>query len=224
MRVQLKHSLVWCSLFLALSFSVLSQATDTNVPVKRVLLIDSYHQGYSWSAGIVSGAQDVFKSEGIEMEIFSMDSKRNPDELAIKQAALKAKQKIDAWQPDLVIAADDNASKFLIEPYYKNSDLAIVFCGVNWNASVYGYPYKNATGMEEVSLIAPLPKELARYSKGSRLGILSGNVISDRNNVYNYINKAGISFDKQIYVKNAEQWQAAYLRLQNEVDMLIIEN
>ena len=95
---------------------------------------------------------------------------------------------------------------------------------MNWDASVYGYPYHNATGMEEVSSITPLPKELARYAKGTRLGILSGNVISDRNNVYNYIHKAGIKFDKQIYVKTAEQWQEAYGRLQTQVDMLIIEN
>ena len=47
----------------------------------------------------------------------------------------KAKAEIDAFKPDVVIAADDNASKYLIEPYFKDAALPFVFCGVNWDAS-----------------------------------------------------------------------------------------
>ncbi len=205
-------------------FPAIAQSTASELKSKRILFIDSYHQGYSWVAGIVAGARSVLEAEGIEMEVYSMDTKRNPDIGYIKQSALKAKAKIEAWKPDLIIVSDDNASKYLIEPYYKNVELPIVFCGVNWDASVYGYPYNNATGMEEVSLIEPLPKELARHARGTRLGILSGTVISDRKNVKNYKEKAGIIFDKTVFVENAEQWREAYLEMQNEVDILIIEN
>ena len=210
-----------------LPFSALAQAFEpvkSTLASKRVLFIDSYHQTYSWSAGITAGARSILDPMGIEMKVFSMDSKRNVDEAFIKQAALNAKAEINAWQPDLVIASDDNASKYIIEPYYKNVDLPIVFCGVNWDASVYGYPYQNATGMEEVSLIAQLPDELERYAEGHKLGILSGNVLSDRKNVTNYTSKAGVVFAQRIFVNTVEQWQEAYLRLQDEVDMLIIEN
>ncbi|MDX2507734.1 MAG: ABC transporter substrate binding protein [Gammaproteobacteria bacterium] len=220
----------------SLHFHALAQAADSvetraglkrleeNKSAKRILFIDSYHQSYSWSAGIVAGVRSILEPMAVEMKIFSMDSKRKSDADSIKQAALRAKAEIESWQPDLLIASDDNASKYLIEPYYKNADLPVVFCGVNWDASLYGYPYQNATGMEEISLIAPLPKELLRFAKGNRLGILSGNVLSDRQNVSNYIRKAGVVFDKRIFVSNVEQWQEAFLRLQNEVDMLILEN
>lgn len=207
-----------------LSLSAIAQTTDSGLKSKRILFIDSYHQGYSWSAGIVAGARSVLDAEGIEMAVYSMDTKRNPDVEYIKESALKAKQKIDSWNPDLVIASDDNASKYLIEPYFKNVDLPIVFCGVNWDASIYGYPYKNATGMEEVSLIAPLPKVLKKYAQGNRLGILSGNVLSDKKNIQNYVHKAGLVYDRVVYVENVKQWRNAYLSLQKKVDMLIIEN
>lgn len=225
--VSLRFFYYLVSMALTFSYPLLSSASDS-VPgsssTKRILFVDSYHPTYSWSAGIIEGVNSVFETENIEMRVFSMDSKRHTDVKSIKQAALKAKAIIGAWKPDLVIASDDNASKYLIEPYYKNSSLPIVFCGVNWDAGSYGYPYKNATGMEEISLIKPLPEQLAQYTEGRRLGILSGDVLSDRKNVTNYTKKVGIVFDKIVYVKDIEQWKKAFLALQTEVDMLIIEN
>ncbi len=75
---------------------------------------------------------------------------------------------IDSWQPDVVIASDDNASKYLIAPYYKGGDLPFVFCGLNWDASVYGFPAKNVTGMVEVAQIPQLLEVLKRHAKGDR--------------------------------------------------------
>ncbi len=184
------------------------QDTEHRLNTKRVIFIDSYYYPvYEWAAGEVNGARSILESAGVEMKVISMDTKRNPDEDYIKAAALKAKVEIERYKPDLIIACDDNASKYLIEPYYKNHSIPVVFCGVNWDASVYGYPYKNATGMVEVSMIAELVKELKRYAKGKRLGILAGNVISDRKNVINFEKKANIRFDHKIYVKMVEQWQ-----------------
>lgn len=225
-----KRILVLSSFFIliiilcSLSFPAIAQTSDSGLKSKRILFIDSYHQGYSWAAGIVAGARSVLDAEGIEMEVYSMDTKRNPDKEYIKTSALKAREKIESWKPDLVIASDDNASKYVIEPYFKNAELPVVFCGVNWDASIYGYPYQNATGMEEVSLIAPLPKVLKQYTQGNLLGVLSGKALSDKKNIQNYVHKAGIVFNRVVFVENAEQWRNAYLSLQQEVDMLIIEN
>ncbi len=218
------HYLIQLTLIFSASLLYASETPLKSTDSKRILLIDSYHPTYSWSAGIIAGARSILEPEAIEIKVFSMDSKRQTDIAAIKQKALDARNMINSWQPDLIIASDDNASKYLIEPYYKNASLPIVFCGVNWDAASYGYPYKNATGMEEVSLIKPLPKHLVQYAKGNRLGILSGDVLSDRKNVENYTQKAGLNFDKVIYVKDIEHWKEAYLALQTEVDMLIIEN
>ncbi len=56
------------------------------------------------------------------------------------------------------------------------------------------------------------------------MGIFSEDVLSDRKNVENYTQKAGLNFDNVIYVKDIEHWKKAYLALQTEVDMLILEN
>lgn len=121
----------------------------------RCVYISSYHKGYDWSDGVERGLLKTL--DGIcEITTFNMDTKRIKDEASIKQAALEAKQLIDETKPDVVIASDDNASKYLIVPYYKNADIPFVFCGVNWTVEQYGYPFSNVTGMIEVAAIEPM--------------------------------------------------------------------
>jgi hypothetical protein len=132
---------------------------------KKVLFVDSYHAGYAWSDGVTAGVLkglnvkmtphgelDCGKSP-VELMVVRMDTKRNQTEGFKKQAALNVKSRIETWKPDVVIASDDNASKYLIVPHFKDKELPFVFCGVNWDASVYGFPCSNVTGMEEVTFV-----------------------------------------------------------------------
>lgn len=189
---------------------------------KKILYVDSYHLEYPWSAGIQKGIKDALKHTDIELKIVHMDTKRHRTEAFKKQAALNVKKVIENYQPDVVIASDDNASKHLIQPYYKNADLPFVFCGVNWDASTYDYPYKNTTGMVEVSLVKPLVKQLESYSKGVRLGILAFDSFSERKAVANY--KTVVVINEERYVSTFEEWKQAYIDLQKQVDQLILVN
>ncbi|MCP4297952.1 MAG: hypothetical protein GY786_20380 [Proteobacteria bacterium] len=131
--------------------------------LKKVLIVNSYHQGYDWSDGIENGvlqalgidAEPPFKSgycnDTLEVRITRMDTKRNQDSEYLEKKSLKVKNFIDTWAPDVVIASDDNAAKQLIMTHYKNSSTPFLFCGVNWDASVYGFPTRNVTGMVEVA-------------------------------------------------------------------------
>ena len=131
---------------------------------KKILIIDSYHEGYPWSDGTVAGAQTGLKDSGVDIKIFRMDTKRNTSDEFAKQAGEKAKAFIEEYKPDVVIASDDPAAKYIIVPFYKDAALPFVFCGVNWDAGIYGFPFKNTTGMVEVS---PTP---APYGTDQALG------------------------------------------------------
>ncbi|MEE9356270.1 MAG: hypothetical protein V3U75_11825, partial [Methylococcaceae bacterium] len=133
-----------------------------NSIAKKILFVDSYHQGYSASSHILSGVKQALTGHNIDFKLIEMDSKRNPDPADIKAAALKAKAMIDKYKPNVLIACDDNAAKYLIEPFYKNSDLPIVFCGINWNASIYGFPFRNMTGIVEVALVSEIIRHLKK--------------------------------------------------------------
>lgn len=195
-----------------------------DVAGKKVLFIDSYHLGYDWSDGVVDGVREGLKDTETDLRIFRMDTKRNQSQAFKRQAALQAKALIESYQPDVVIASDDNASKYLIQPYYRDTDLPIVFCGVNWDASVYGYPYANATGMVEVELIEPLMAQLRQLAKGDKIGFLAiGGTTSLKTNAY-HTRILGRPYDKTYYVMTYQDWKACFLKLQDEVDFLIIGN
>lgn len=191
---------------------------------KRILYVNSYHLGFAGSDPITRGIKRVLEAHRVELRIIYLDTKRNPSEDFIKAAALKAKAVIEAFQPDAVIASDDNASKYLIMPYYKDADLPFVFCGVNWDASVYGFPYQNVTGMIEVALVPEILKHLKKYAKGDRIGFIAGDRLSEHKNLRYYMQRFNIDFQSIYFAKTFDEWKQGFLDLQDEVDMVIMTN
>lgn len=208
-------------LFVAMTFA--SNAISKSYSGKKVLYIDSYHQGYAWSDGIVKGVQNKLKDTGVQLKTIYLDTKRNTGEDFKKTAAIKAQAVINNFNPDVVIAADDNASKYLIKPYYKDADLPFVFCGVNWDAKVYGYPYKNVTGMVEVTPIPILIEQLELYAKGNRIGFIGPDILTARKEAENYRKVFGLD-PIEYFAKDYEDWKKGFLKLQKDADMLIVDS
>jgi ABC-type uncharacterized transport system substrate-binding protein len=190
---------------------------------QKVLYIDSYHKGYEWSDGITRGIKSVLDGKDIELRVFRMDTKRNTSEDFKKEAARKAVDLIKTFSPDVVIASDDNASKYIIQPFYNNADLPFVFCGVNNNASKYGFPYRNVTGMLEVSPVAKLIYSLKHFNRVVKVGYLASDTMTERMDGEFYQEEIEVEYIQR-YAKNMDAWVSEYRSLQDEVDILIIGN
>ena len=194
-----------------------------NYDGKKILYVDSYHEGYEWSDGIARGIQTALEGKGVELKIVRMDTKRNGGEEFKKQAGEKVKAVIDEFKPDVVIVADDNASRYVVVPYYKDGNIPFVFCGVNWDASDYGFPCKNVTGMLEVAPIIPLLEQLKGYAKGDKIGFIAPDVETARKEAENY--KKVFNLDMTTYyAKDVEDFKKGFSELENSVDMLIIDS
>jgi len=193
-------------------------------PSKNILFVDPYHKGYEWSDGIRKGVKSVVEPAGVGLKIVYMDTKRNSSEEFIKKAALKVKKVIEEFKPDVVIASDDNASKYIIVPYYKNAKLPFVFCGLNWDASVYGFPVDNVTGMLEVEFIIGLIEYMKDHAKGNKIAFMSYDILSERKSAHNYKKILKVPLSEEVYVKTVDEWKKEFLALQDRVDMIIISN
>ena len=215
----MKKTFMFILLITILVWPCIGGAADNG---KKVLFIDSYHEGYAWSDGITEGVKKGLDSS-VELKIFRMDSKRNPDEDFKKEAALKAKALIEEFKPDVVIAADDNASKYLIEPYYKGGTLPVVFCGVNWDATIYGFPTDNITGMLEVTPIDGLLAQLNKFAKGPRIGFLGPDNETGHKEAENYKKVFGLKL-VEYYAQDADDWMKGFAELQGSADVLIIDS
>jgi ABC-type uncharacterized transport system substrate-binding protein len=209
-------------MFVVVVMAVFFCADTTLAAKKKVLFIDSYHAGYVWSDGEVQGAQSAI-GDKYEFKVFHMDTKRNSSAEAQKKAGEDAKAEIDSWKPDVVIAADDNAAKLVIVPFYKDSDVPFVFCGINWDASSYGFPLKNVTGVLEVSVIKPLLDSMQKFAKGSRVGFIGKDNETDRKEADN-LKKLNVQLSSIKFVNTFEEWKTAFIKVQDESDMLIFIN
>jgi ABC-type uncharacterized transport system substrate-binding protein len=199
-------------------------STQANYAGKKILFVDSYNEGYSWSDSVESAIRAVLADTGIELKVVHLDNKRHPDEAFAKAAALQAKAEIETFKPDVVIASDDPAQKYLIVPYFKGTNLPVVFDGINWDASPYGYPTSNVTGMVEVELIASLMEQLKAYAVGGRVGYLAIDTSVERTSVDIY-NRRFFDGKLKVYlVKTFDEFKQAFLQVQNEVDILLIGN
>lgn len=189
---------------------------------KKVFYLDSYDASFQPSVLTQKGAREVFGPAGVQMEVFYLDEKNRPSEAALREAAARARRRIEEWKPDLIIASDDPANKAVIVPWYKGGDIPVVFNGVNWDAAQYGYPARNVTGQVEVEVVQELLAELRKHARGSRVGFLSGDTSTDRQNLATYEKLLGRRFERTELVTSFAAWKKAYAALQQEVDMLFL--
>lgn len=202
---------------------------------KKVLYVNSYHPGYEWSDGITRSICDVFgarirngghidnSGSRVILKVVYMDTKRKSSEAQKIDAGRRVKGLVDSWAPDLVITSDDNAAKYLIVPFFKNTATPFVFCGINWDCSDYGLPTKNVTGMLEVQLIDQIVHTLERYARGKRIAFIKGDDFSARKEAQFYERRFHLSLDKR-FVKTFAQWKSAYIDLQQTSDMILVGN
>ncbi len=198
-------------------------AAPTALAMPKCLFVSSYHQGYAWSDGVELGLRRTLEDHCV-LRQFDMDTKRQKEIQQIKAAAEAAKQLIEEWQPNVVITADDHAARHLIKPYFRDADVPFVFCGVNWSAKEYGFPYSNVTGMIEVAPVKAMVAEAkALVPDARRVMYLGANTSTERKNAARLRDAAehhGLIFDAQ-FAASLGSWVDAYKQAQN-YDFLII--
>jgi len=192
----------------------------------RCLYVSSYHAGYAWNDDIEEAMEKVLQGQ-CEIKKFYMDGKRNLAPEFAQQKALEAKKLIESWKPDVVIAADDNASRYLVMPYLKNVAVPVVFCGVNWTVEPYGYPYLNTTGMVEIGPVEPLANEVRKVVPNAKRGVFlsADEMTQDKEFALNQkvYAKHGIALTHRP-VKTMAEWEKAFLKAQKNADFIILGN
>jgi len=191
---------------------------------KKIVYVNSYHEGYAWSDGIEEGLHSILDGTGVELTIIRLDTKQHPEVEFGQAAGLQAFEQIQALNPDVVITSDDNAQKYLVVPYLKNAGFPLIFLGVNWDASAYGYTNDITTGMIEVELPDQLIELLKAYADGERLGYITIDTETERK-VLDIYNQRFFDGQMQAYwVKTQDEFQAAFLAAQQELDILFMGN
>lgn len=190
--------------------------------------ISSYHPGYAWSDGVEMGLRETLESRCHIIQ-FDMDTKRQKSSEQIAAASKKAFQLIVDTEPAVVITSDDNAAKYLIVPYLKDTRYPVIFSGVNWTVEEYGFPFSNVTGIVEVAPIAPMLQQGLDMSgtnnstAGKRAIYLGAKTMTEEKNFRRIsagARKLGITLDSRP-AESFEDWTKAYSQAQ-QYDFIIM--
>jgi ABC-type uncharacterized transport system substrate-binding protein len=192
---------------------------------KRLFHLDSYHQGYSISDDTATGLSAVLAGKPVQVEHFYLDTKRKTTDAEIQESAARARAAIDKFKPDVLVASDDAAVKYVVVPFYKNGPYPVVYCGVNWSSEAYALPKTQATGMIEVSPILEALDLVRRHYPGiKRLGVLTEDSLSERGNKLLLEPKyraLGLEVTS-VLVTDYASWKRELARLQGAVDVLYL--
>lgn len=185
--------------------------------------VSSYHKGYAWSDAVERGLRKELDGKCDIIQI-DMDTKRNKSETYKKNKSREVAKEIKKIQPDVLITSDDNAARYLVVPYFKGSNLPVVFSGINWTVEEYGFPAENVTGMIEVAPIRPMLKWAQRLTeRGSKGFYLGSDTLTEAKNL-KYLVKAADDLNISIssaLVNDSEAWKYAF-KAAEEADFIIL--
>ena len=77
---------------------------------KRVLHVDSYHQGNEWNDRIAAAVRKALARQGVEVRIVHLDAKRRSAGDEQHASAQAAQAAIEEFKPDVVTISDDDAA------------------------------------------------------------------------------------------------------------------
>ena len=161
--------LIWIFLILTLGAVAWFKVTQP-----RILVLHSYAPDYSWTRDIDIGIKRVLDPKlRYKVQWHYMDTKNHPDQEFKRKAGVLARRAIDALQPSLIIAIDDDAQGYAAKEFAGKPDISIIFAGINATVDAYGYnQVSNATGIYERKPLLDLRRALSemRGPNGSELG------------------------------------------------------
>jgi len=192
---------------------------------KKVLVVMSYHEGYDGEEEIKGSILSLLV--GAESKFVHLDTKKNL--AGGEERAREAFRLYGEFRPDAVIAANDNAQSLFVVPYLKGKVATpVVFCGVNNDASKYGYPAVNVTGVLEKKHY----RESVSFSQVVDPAIRKVGIIC-KDNPSNRTNLAKIEKEKHSYsaeitasvaVATLAEAEAAVAELSSRSDALLFLN
>lgn len=223
--------LILISIFLGGTLAVI---VAYNLHKPRVLVLHSYDLSYPWTREVSVGLHRVLDQRPhFAVRWFYMDTKRHPWMEFRQNMGLSARQSIDRWKPDVIIAVDDDAQEFVTRYYVNRPDVRIVFAGVNGGVESYGYVgASNVTGIFERKDLPALKQALLalRWQRPAT-GPLRVVHIGDNSSSVEHDDRYMREFDWQPLISlpsrklgTFDEWKKAVVDVQGKTDFILTTN
>lgn len=196
----------------------------------RLLVLHSYGDDYVWTQEVNEGLKRVLdKDHWLTIRYHYMHTNLFNDKDELRRASLAARQAVEQFRPDVLLAIDDHAQELVGRYYVNDPRLKIVFAGINGEISPYGYDQaKNVTGIRERKQFKAVQEMVTAFGlkldHQARLAHLADSAFSstaDTRGAEEY------NWSPQVYVGGFQvtdfsAWQQKVRELAGQVDFLLV--
>ncbi|MHC1752438.1 ABC transporter substrate-binding protein [Humidesulfovibrio sp.] len=194
----------------------------------RVFVVHSYHPEYIWVRAISQGIKESLHSLKPRIDTFYLDAKHDLDPESLRAKAQGLIERIAADKPQVVIAVDDPAQIYLVEPHLKGRNAPqVIFCGVNAPLAKYGFPAPNISGVRErwhfregFSLMREITPKARRVLFLTDESESSSYVLADLKEDRRMGGRFALPKVDTAQVGTFQQWQRKVLASQTQADIL----
>jgi ABC-type uncharacterized transport system substrate-binding protein len=209
-----------------LASTLLLGVTGCGKSPRKIFYINSYHEGYAPSdQKMLAIQQTIALQPNVVLKIFFMDAERHQDGKSIQSKTDEALKAIRDFNPDVIIASDDDAVKYVIAPHFRKSVVPVVFCGVSWTCQQYGLPTASVTGILEAPPVRETVQTLRKYYPEMKsLIVLGGNSVSERKNLKpmeSIFREEGL-VSENILVKDFNTWKQHFAAANKKADVVYL--
>ncbi len=203
--------------------TAVQQCSPTREEPGKILVVHSYHREYEWVAGISRGVKRAMETADVEIETYYMDTKRRTETDWKRESGQSVLRTVETWQPDIVIAVDDNSQQYFARHLIGRSKPQVIFCGVNADPVDYGYPAVNVTGILE----RPHYRETLDLLRRIKPDVRRIAVITDNSptslGALKYMRSQRVAIDVVAWETPGtfEEWQQRILAAQDEADAIV---
>ena len=225
-------------------------ASSANSKKQKIAVVSSYHPEYTWSQqtndGVIAGLiefgyldnSEQGKQYSKDFQIESskaiikkwwMDTKRKNSQVEIAKTLNTITGDLDQFKPDIILLGDDNAAKY-VGTHYLDSDIPVVFWGVNGIPLKYGLldsiekPGHNVTGVYQAGYHFDSISYLKKIIPGiKKIAVLSDDSPTGRSHAkkikrYGDEGQLEAQIVKVVMTNSFEEWKKEALELQQQVD------
>ncbi|MCJ8312830.1 MAG: hypothetical protein HRU38_05230 [Saccharospirillaceae bacterium] len=207
----------------------------------RLFILHSYQTDYSWTASVNIGIERAMLNHDLNHDVrfHYMDTKKKYNTEEKQQAAKEAIRAINDYNPDVIIAFDDDAQKYVAKHYIDKEGIQIVYAAVNATAQTYEYDTAiNVTGILETKPIGSINemwkvllqeqtaessgKQLVQKPRTLFLSDPSSSANHDAAHMHEFEHWGDIQYVKHQVAQDYKHWQEIILSAHKEYDLLLV--
>ncbi|MBN2771592.1 MAG: PAS domain S-box protein, partial [Spirochaetes bacterium] len=191
----------WQIIFLVTGISYSANSANISLDKHEILIINSYHKGFSWTDSIVDSFINTIqkRNQSTEFYVEYLDTKRHFGKDHFDNFYHFIKSKYSEKNIDAIFVTDDDALNFVNNHHDELfSKKPVIYCGINNIVNARSLPKNTFTGIIEfqdiksnIELILLLLPELVSIvfvTDGTTTGIGTRSEIQDSENIFPGIN------------------------------------